>query len=77
MRRFRPPWTVEQIPGGYKVLDASGQSLASMGARQRLMLTSQMSSPWTRLDALPLAVASHTAIDCEPFLDEVEQSFAL
>ena len=28
MRRFPAPWTVEQIPGGYKVLDANGQSLA-------------------------------------------------
>ena len=27
-RRFPAPWTVEQIPGGYKVLDANGQSLA-------------------------------------------------
>ena len=27
-RRFPPPWTVEQIPGGYKVKDANGQSLA-------------------------------------------------
>jgi hypothetical protein len=27
-RRFPPPWTVESIPGGYKVLDAEGQSLA-------------------------------------------------
>ena len=27
-RRFPPPWTVEQIAGGYKVLDANGQSLA-------------------------------------------------
>jgi hypothetical protein len=24
MRRFPPPWTVEQIPGGFKVLDADG-----------------------------------------------------
>jgi len=23
-RRFPPPWTVEQIPGGYKVKDATG-----------------------------------------------------
>ena len=28
MRRFPPPWTVERIPGGFKVLDAEGQSLA-------------------------------------------------
>jgi len=27
-RRFPPPWTVERIEGGYKVLDAQGQSLA-------------------------------------------------
>ena len=29
-RRFPPPWTVEQIPGGYKVLDANGQSNADI-----------------------------------------------
>jgi len=28
VRRFPPPWTVEAIDGGYKVLDANGQSLA-------------------------------------------------
>jgi hypothetical protein len=27
-RRFPAPWTVEKIPGGFKVLDAEGQSLA-------------------------------------------------
>ena len=26
--RFPAPWKVERIPGGYKVLDAEGQSLA-------------------------------------------------
>jgi hypothetical protein len=34
MRRFPPPWTVEQIPDGYKVLDASGQSLAYVYGRE-------------------------------------------
>jgi hypothetical protein len=34
MRRFPPPWTVEQIPGGYKVLDAVGQSLAYVYGRE-------------------------------------------
>jgi hypothetical protein len=29
-RRFPAPWQVEQIPGGYKVLDASGQSDADI-----------------------------------------------
>ena len=35
-RRFSPPWTVEQIPGGYKVKDANGQSLAYVYGRETL-----------------------------------------
>jgi hypothetical protein len=27
-RRFRPPWSIERLPGGFKVIDANGQSLA-------------------------------------------------
>jgi hypothetical protein len=27
-RRFPPPWTAEQIPGGYVVKDTTGQALA-------------------------------------------------
>ena len=33
-RRFPVPWQVEQIPNGYKVLDASGQALAYVYARE-------------------------------------------
>ena len=33
-RRFPAPWTVEQMPGGFKVLDASGQALAYIYARE-------------------------------------------
>jgi hypothetical protein len=33
-RRFPPPWTVEQIPVGYKVKDANGQSLAWVYGRE-------------------------------------------
>jgi len=33
-RRFPPPWRVEQIPGGYKVLDANGQALVYVYARE-------------------------------------------
>jgi hypothetical protein len=33
-RRFPPPWQVEQTPGGFKVLDASGQALAYVYARE-------------------------------------------
>jgi hypothetical protein len=34
-RRFPAPWRVEKIPGGYEVLDAAGQSLAYIDARER------------------------------------------
>jgi hypothetical protein len=34
MRRFPPPWTVEQIWGGYKVKDSTGQSLAYVYGRE-------------------------------------------
>ena len=33
-RRFPPPWQIEQMPGGFKVLDATGQSLAYVYARE-------------------------------------------
>ena len=33
-RHFPPPWTVEQIPGGYKVIDANGQAVAHVYARE-------------------------------------------
>ena len=33
-RRFPPPWTVVPMPGGYKVVDAQGQSLAYLYARE-------------------------------------------
>jgi hypothetical protein len=33
-RHFPAPWTAEQIPGGYKVLDANGQSLAYVYGRE-------------------------------------------
>ena len=33
-RRLPAPWQVEQIPGGYKVLDATGQALAYVYARE-------------------------------------------
>jgi hypothetical protein len=33
-RRFPPPWKVEQTPGGFKVLDANGQALVYVYARE-------------------------------------------
>lgn len=32
-RRFPPPWKIERLPGGFKVIDANGQSLAYFYAR--------------------------------------------
>ena len=34
MRRFPPPWTIETIAGGFKVIDANGQSLAHVYSRE-------------------------------------------
>ena len=40
-RRFPPPWTVERIAGGFKVLDANMQALAYLyGHADRVMLKS-------------------------------------
>ena len=36
MRRFPPPWTVEKIPGGFKVVDANQQSLAYVYSREKV-----------------------------------------
>jgi len=33
-RKFPPPWSVEKIPGGLKVCDANGQSLAYVYSRE-------------------------------------------
>ena len=33
-RRFPPPWSVEQIPGGFKVKGANWQSLAYVYGRE-------------------------------------------
>jgi hypothetical protein len=33
-RPFPPPWQVEQTPGGFKVLDANGQALVYVYARE-------------------------------------------
>jgi hypothetical protein len=33
-RRFPPPWQVEQIPGGFKVVDANGQALVYVYGRE-------------------------------------------
>jgi hypothetical protein len=37
-RRFPRPWQVEQMPEGFKVLEASGQALAQSTAPQSPLL---------------------------------------
>ena len=34
VRSFPPPWSVEKIPGGLKVCDANGKSLAYVYCRE-------------------------------------------
>jgi len=34
LRRFPPPWTVQKIASGFKVIDASAQSLAYVYSRE-------------------------------------------
>jgi hypothetical protein len=34
-RRFPAPWTAEQIPGGFKVVDATGQAIAYCYGREK------------------------------------------
>ena len=34
MRRFPPPWTVEAIDGGFKIVDANKQAIAFVYSRE-------------------------------------------
>jgi hypothetical protein len=34
MRRLPAPWTVEKTPGGFKIIDANGQTLAYVYSRE-------------------------------------------
>jgi hypothetical protein len=53
--RFPSPWTVEKIPGGYKVLDANGQSLAYVYAGDKSVLTDALTQDEARRIASNLA----------------------
>jgi len=54
MRRFPAPWTVEKIAGGFKVLDANGQSLAYVCSRETkdaaniagVLIEDEAAAPW-------------------------------
>ena len=40
MRRFPPPWTVEALGGGFKIVDSNGQALAYVYGH------AMQSTPW-------------------------------
>ena len=52
MRRFPPHWTIKKIPGGLKVCDANGQSLAYVYSRENpndAHMAKAVSAPPSRL----------------------------
>jgi hypothetical protein len=58
-RRFPPPWTVEQIPGGYKLMTQTAKlSLMSMDARRGLVPTQRTCSPWQRARRIASNIAT-------------------
>jgi hypothetical protein len=59
-RRFPAPWTVEQIPGGFKVLDASGQALVYVNGLSTVLTKVTVVTPliiWPRIRGLRSAGA--------------------
>ena len=62
-RRFPPPWTVEALDGGFKVVDANGQTLAYVygHADQRklpvLPVLPVSAEKWRPTEVHPLAFA--------------------
>jgi hypothetical protein len=65
-RRFPAPWTAEQIPGGFKVVDATGQSLAYVCASEtNVRADAARCSPCTRQGAWP----THQSPNCRNYLE--------
>jgi hypothetical protein len=65
MRRFPPPWTVEALDGGgFKVIDANGQSLAYVYSREneneRRSFPLKSLRPIDRRRSLPLPIRLRT-----------------
>jgi hypothetical protein len=59
-RHFPPPWTAEQIPGGYVVKDATGQALAYCYA-QETKAQADTAKVLTMDEARRVAVTADTA----------------
>ena len=63
-RRFPPPWTVEQIPGGFRVLDTSGQALAFIYLCQRYKAEADIAKVLTFDEARRMAA---NVVNCRDF----------
>jgi len=71
-RRFPPPWTMEEIPGGYKVKDANGQSLAYIYGREtqadadiaRVLTLDEARRIASNIAKLPTFLALNREISC-------------
>ncbi len=61
-RRFPPPWTVEKIPGGLKVCDANGQSLAYVYSRENRN-DAHMANALTTATMVRLCPRYHMGVD--------------
>jgi hypothetical protein len=46
-RRFPPPWQVEQIDGGFKVLDANGQALVYVNGLSTVLRNAPERRRWS------------------------------
>jgi hypothetical protein len=57
-RRFPPPWTAEQIPGGFVVKDATGQALAYCYGREKRGTMDEARHIAANIAKLPAAAAS-------------------
>jgi hypothetical protein len=56
-RRFPPPWTVEQMPGGFCVVDAAGQRLACVYARDDLVAYQAKGLTWDEARRIAAGIA--------------------
>ena len=53
MRRFPPPWTVEKTPGGFKIIDANGQTLAYVYSRAGVLTEDEARRMASNIAKLP------------------------